>query len=61
MGMAGKRQICKEGSLQWGWKQEVMASAAWMGTQQHFHIWNVDEDECMARFVGVAGSGVWES
>lgn len=32
MGMAGKRWICKEGSPQWGWKQEVMALAAWMGT-----------------------------
>lgn len=48
MGMAGKRWICKEGSPQWGWKQEVMASAAWMGTQQLFRIWNVDEGECMA-------------
>lgn len=48
MGMAGKRWICKEGSPQRGWKQEVMASAAWMGTRQLFCIWNMDEGECMA-------------
>jgi len=48
MGMAGKRWICKEGSPQWGWKQEVMASVAWMGTRQLFCIWNMDEGECMA-------------